>query len=371
MKIAFAGVALMVLFSSTGAQAGCGAPPDPVTHVKLSGHPFSAIPSHDGCTIFVSLPGNGQSRIATLNRSAPTPAREVAVEGEVTGMNLSPDSRFLAAATGSGVAVFDTARLTDGAGDALLTASDDGAHAGSIYTAFTPDGHFLFAANERSASLSVYDARGLPQSLKHIGQIAVGRAPVGLTFSPDGKYLYSTSQVGPETWPLRCTREGPRHPEGLLAVIDVAKATSDPAHAVLAGVAAGCNPVRVALAPGGTLFVTARGDDALEAFDAQKLLIDAPHAQLAKVRVGSSPVGVIAAGGKIVVTNSDRFGGGDHQTLSVLEPANLAAPQASIPAGGFPRELSVTADGALLLATNFASRDIELIDLARLDAAEK
>ena len=34
-------------------------------------------------------------------------------------------------------------------------------------------------------------------------------------------------------------------------------------------------------------------------------------------------------------------------------------------------DMRMAADGSTLLATNFNSRDVELIDLSRLDAAEK
>jgi DNA-binding beta-propeller fold protein YncE len=41
----------------------------------------------------------------------------------------------------------------------------------------------------------------------------------------------------------------------------------------------------------------------------------------------------------------------------------------TIPAGSFPRELAVTADGHVLVLTNFASRTVELVDLTRLPVA--
>ncbi|MCG6955955.1 MAG: hypothetical protein LJF04_08180 [Gemmatimonadetes bacterium] len=37
----------------------------------------------------------------------------------------------------------------------------------------------------------------------------------------------------------------------------------------------------------------------------------------------------------------------------------------SIPAGAFPRELRLTADGRTLLVTNYASRTLEVVDLER------
>lgn len=257
-----------------------------------------------------------------------------------------------------------------GAGRPIVASSNGGPHADSIYVAFTADRHLLLVANERSASLSVYDTSDLPAHFKVIGRVGVGAAPVGLAISPDGKYLYSTSEVGPGSWPPKCTSEGPPHPEGMLLVIDIAKAGSDRAHSVLGGVPAGCNPVRVVLSPdGGTLYVTARGDNELESFEAAALITNPVYARPARIPVGVSPVGVIAVGNKVIVADSDRFGGSNNGALSVLNAADLLARWSSIPAGGFPRELSVTPDQHTLLVTNFATGDLELIDLRRLEQA--
>jgi len=145
---------------------------------------------------------------------------------------------------------------------------------------------------------------------------------------------------------------------------------SDLDKAVVARVPAGCNPVRVALSPAGDrVYVTARGSNAVQVFDAGKLLGDREHSLQASVPVGQSPVGLAVDGAHVFVANSDRFGGGQHQSLSVLDPAHLDASAGSIPAGGFPRELRITSDGKSLLVTNFESGSVELIDLARLDEA--
>jgi DNA-binding beta-propeller fold protein YncE len=362
-----------LLFAASGARADCNQPtPEPVTQIEVFGHPFSAIPTADGCAIFVSLPAEKQSRLSVFKRDNGTlnKLHDLAAPGQLTGMALSPDGRFLAGANGAGVLVFDTGKLLAGAEDPLIASSDDGPHSGSIYAAFSPDGRLLFIANERSASLSVYDVAALPGGLKLIGQVPVAGSPVGLTFSPDGKYLYSTSQAGPRSWEAKCTSEGPPHPEGVLLIIDASKAAADPAKSMVGGVAAGCNAVRVALSPdAATAYVTARGANAVLAFDTGKLVSDPTHALRTTVPVGTSPVGVTAAQDKVFVTNSSRFAGGANQSLSVLDAGNLSGPQTSIAAGGFPRELKVTADGRTLLVTNFSSGSLELVDLARLPAA--
>lgn len=365
---------LMVCAQS--ARADCNqAAADAVTHIALAGHPFSAIPSSDGCTIFVSLTAAKNSHIAVLKRDngLVTLLHDIPAEGLLTGMALSPDGRFLAAANGAGATLFDTVKLVAGADKPALGYLNDRPGAGSIYTAFTPDQHFLFVSDERAQALTVYDFAGIlaGRGVKPVGEVRTGDAPVGLAFSPDGKRLYSTSEVASPSG--GCSENGGRtHGEGALMVIDVAHAATDPSGAVMSRVSAGCSPVRVALSPDGTtVYVTARGQNALLVFDAAKLLDDREHALIAKIAVGVSPVGVVATKDKLFVTNSNRFGGGANQSVSVLDARDLSAAQASIPAGGFPRELKLTADGNTLLVTNFVSSTLELVDLARLTQAAK
>lgn len=370
------GVALAgLLLAGTAARADCNQPAaTPVLQVPLPGHPFSAIPSADGCTIFVSLTAK-DSHLAVLKRESGTVTllHTVAAIGQLGGMALSPDGRYLVAANGAGVTLFDTAKLVAGTDKPELGYLNDRAGAGSIYAAFTPDQHLLFVSDERSQSITVYDFAGLlaGKGAKPVGEIRTGDAPVGLAFSPDGTRLYSTSEVAAPSG--GCMENGGRsHGPGSLMVIDVARAATDPSGAVLARVSAGCSPVRVALSPdGATAYVSARGQNALMVFDTAKLLADSDHALTTQVTVGTAPVGVAAAKGKVFVTNSNRFGGGDAQSVSVLDAADLSAAPAVIAAGGFPRELKTTADGNTLLVTNYASGTLELVDLARLDQAAK
>ena len=353
------------------AQADCNQPAaQAVTQVPVDGHPFSAIPAADGCTVFVSFLGK-LSRIAVLKRDNGTlsVSQTVSIEGKVAGMALSPDGRFLAAANGAGALLFDTATLARGDAHPLHDLRVD-AEAGSINVAFSPDGHLLFIANEKAATISVFDVSGLPAAPKAIGKLSTGNAPVGMTFSADGKLLYATSEIGSSSWAPKCTSEGKPHPSGMLLVFDISKAATDSSIAMAAGVAAGCNAVRVMLSPdGGTAYVTARGDNAVHVLDTARLMTDPTHALKTSITVGSSPVGLAVAGANVFITNSDRFGGGVNQTVSVLDATHPEAPARTIPAGGFPRELKLTADGNTLLVTNFATQTLELVDLKRLDQA--
>jgi DNA-binding beta-propeller fold protein YncE len=361
------------IWGSTEARADCNQPmPDPVAHVPVPGHPFSAIPTADGCNLFVSLTDAKTSHLVVLKRDngVVTVLHNLAAPGQLTGMALSPDGRFLAAANGSGVTLFQTDKLIAG-DEKPMGYLNDRSGAGSVYAGFSPDQHLLFVSDENNQAITVYDFAGLfkGKGSKPVGEIRTGAAPVGLAFSQDGKLLYSTSEVASSTG--ACSEGGGRtHGPGILMVIDVAKAAITPSDAVLGRAEAGCSPVRVALsADGAKAYVTARGQNQLLVFDTAKLQAGGTSL-VAQIPVGTSPVGVAAAKDKIFVTNSNRFGGNSNQSISVVDAQNLSAPQTNIPAGGFPRELKFTPDGNALIVTNFASGTVELVDLARLGQAQ-
>jgi DNA-binding beta-propeller fold protein YncE len=368
---------LLLLAPAARAQRpDCAKPPtEPVMQVPLPGHPFSAIPSRDGCSIFVSLPAQ-TSHLLVLSRAngAVTIAHDITAEGGLAGMRLSPDGKLLAATNQVGISLFNTAKLIAGDPQPLIGYLKDSPNAGTVYTIFSADGRLLFVADENTHGLTVHDLAALAATGKDsvIGRIATGNAPVGLALSPDGKLLYSTSEVG--TGGSRvCAPEGggggPQHPQGRLMVIDVAKAAAEPGHAVIANAPAGCSPVRVALsADGSHAYVTLRGDNAVAIFDTTKLIAGA-QGPVTKISVTTTPVGIAVTGGRVFVTNSGRFGN-QEQTLSVLDEADPTKPALTIPAGKFPRELVVTPDGNTLLAINFGSGTLELVDLTRLGARQ-
>lgn len=351
--------------------ADCAKPPaQAVMQVTLPGHPFSAIPSPDGCTIFVSITGR-PSHVLVLSRAdgAVTVSHDVEAQGALTGMRLSPDGKVLAT-NQVGVSLFNTAKLISGDPKPLIGYLNDSSDAGSVYTIFSADGRLLFVADENTHRLTVHDLAAVAATGKDSipGTVPTGNAPVGLALSPDGKLLYSTSEDGEGGSASACASEGPRqgrHPQGRLMVIDVAKTATDPKGAVAADVEAGCSPVRVALsADGGRAYVTARGENAVLMFNTAKLIAGTKEPP-AKLPVSTSPVGIALAAGRIFVANSGRFGNQD-QTISVLDEADPTKPTLTIAAGKFPRELMVTPDGNTLLVTNFGSGTLELIDLAKL-----
>jgi YVTN family beta-propeller protein len=278
--------------------------------------------------------------------------------------------------------------LAGAAGDPILGYIKDGEFPGSVYVNTTADDRLLFVSDEAAQAVTVINlqkarAEGFKESAI-IGKIPTGRAPIALTFSPDGRWLYTTSQIAPEglKWPVECKPEGadpataqPRFPQGAIIVVDVAKAATDPANSVAASVQAGCSPVRLVVSPDGArAYVTARNSNALLAFDTAKFQTDAANARVGTVPVGSSPVGVAVAneGRQVFVSNSNRFARDQtvRQTLTVIDAARVsegaAAVLGSVPAGLFPREFGRTPDGQTLFVSNYISSELEVIDLKRV-----
>ncbi len=265
---------------------------------------------------------------------------------------------------------------------------------GTFDLTITLDGKFAFIANEYGMASGTtaqgnigvvalaYDADGnITSDSALLGQISTGgQAIAGVTLSPDGTRLYVTSEIAV----TGVTASGADNPvlfhgdclqaagtaataNGLLSVIDVAKAEAAPSSAaILATVNAGCSPVRmVETSTQDTLWVTARGDNRVLAFSPGMLELNPDNALIGYADTGgTAPVGMALFGNEqlLAVANSNRFGGGTANAtiLSIAVPAAATVLQ-TIPTGTFPREITVGADDATLYLTNYDSEGLEVI----------
>lgn len=57
--------------------------------------------------------------------------------------------------------------------------------------------------------------------------------------------------------------------------------------------------------------------------------------------------------------------------VAAVRARNSAAELGTIPAGAFPREMSVSADGRTLFVTNFGSNSLQVMDVEHLPIAPK
>jgi DNA-binding beta-propeller fold protein YncE len=400
-QIAVAALFVVILCSCVSAQTSraastsrCNAAPaQAVSFVSLPGHPFSTIPSNDGCWLFVTLTSSSPTSangVAMLRRTDGriTVEKVFPVEAAPTGMVMTHDGKLLIVADDEYVVFMDVMRMTTGRSDPILGYMSESGSSGRVYANVTADDKFLFLSDENTESISVINlakarAEGFKETAR-VGKIPVGDAPIALTFSPDGKWLYTTSQLAPKSlnWPIACKPEGAdpatakeKYSQGAIIVVDVLRAQTDPAHSIVSSVPAGCSPVRLAISPSGDrVYVTARNSNALLAFDTNALRSDVEHAQIGKVPVGSAPVGVAVVndGKLVIVTNSNRFATDQtaRQTMSVIDAARVGEGQkaliGTVPAGIFPREFGQSSDGKTLFAANYNSSELEVIDLTRI-----
>jgi DNA-binding beta-propeller fold protein YncE len=283
------------------------------------------------------------------------------------GEALTPDGRYLLVTSGSGLAVFRVSDLEHGPVNPVGTLLSPGQkHA--VEVAVTPDGRYALVTYQGTANVGVFN---LHRALHHgftaadlAGLIPVGPTPIGVAMSPNGGLAYVTSE------PRKPSASG----NGVVNVIDMAKAEARPATAVIKTVSAGCKPSRVIVsADGQRLWVTAGGSNALLAFSAPKLLSDPGHALLARVPVGPLPLGLtfVNHGRRIVVADSDR----DNQphagpSLAVVDVGKALAGQPAlagfVPTGTTPRQFAMVRGSSTLLVTNTDSGQLESLDAAKL-----
>ena len=299
---------------------------------------------------------------------APTLVRTISVSrSPVSGVALTTDGHYLLAIGATGAYVLSVPGVEDGSPDPVVgTLSIPNELVDSPIEVITSrDSRFAFVSIEFSDEIAVFDLRAAIahefRSSGFLGTIGLGRLVAGMAISPDGKWLYATSEgVG-------------SRPEGALSVINVRRAEIDPANAVRANVTAGCGPVRVAASPDGhSVWVTARESNALLRFSTSQLLRHPADALTADLRVGQAPVAlaVVNDGRQVVVGDSNRFSvPGSTAALTVVNTSSARPRTPAIagylPSGLFPREESLEPNGTLLF-TDVDSKQLEVVETSQL-----
>jgi DNA-binding beta-propeller fold protein YncE len=365
------------------------------------GHPTEAMETPNGQYVLVTVDmgmGAGRSSGIEVLRWEGEKLKKVAVQDlgreNAQGIVLIPGTQTLAVGmSNAGVAFMPLADALTGKAKVQVLGQGEGS--GSGYLAVTPDGQFLFVANEYGDGGNVgvialhRDEQGMvhPETVAHI---PTPRATPGVAISADGTRVYAVGEVVPPAVAERLAGHGVAElersgcvqgggdqgrPNGAMFVIDVAKAEElavgvSPREAqraaVTAMVDAGCSPVReVVGADGGLVYVTARGDDRVLVFDAKKLESDPAGAFVRAIPSGGeAPVGLrLFDGGKaLLVANSNRFAGGaGNATVIDLSDADKPVLRQTIKTGEFPRNIAASADGKTLYLTVFSGDELMVL----------
>jgi DNA-binding beta-propeller fold protein YncE len=138
-------------------------------------------------------------------------------------------------------------------------------------------------------------------------------------------------------------------------------------------------PARVIASDDGkTVWVTARGSNAVLGFSASGLRKDPKQALMADVPVGNTPIGVALANGgsRLIIADTNiPPGGHEHASPSpgTLAVVNVAAALARkpallgyIPSGALPREFGLVPGGRDLIVSDNGSMQIQVVDVSKL-----
>lgn len=356
--------------------------------IPLPGHPFKAIASSNGQWLFVSIDSQSAASngIAILHKQGAQIClqRVIPLSGTPLGLILTKSEHMLLVANSTNIAFIDVALAEKGAQGAVLGYVQEHSSSSTVDVILSQNERYGFAANENDGTVSVIDfSRILAHDFSTkalIGQITLGTAPVGMAVSLDDRYLYiltgnKTGASSTQNAAAPCSSSS----QGALEVADITRVNQDAAHAVVAKIAAGCDPARLLLASdSATIWVAARGDNKVLAFNTAMLLTNPASALLATVDVGPAPIGLalVQSDDVLIVANSNGFQQPQQpQTLTVLgvrsviegKPAVLS----TIKVGAFPRELTLEADAQTVLLTNFNSNTLLIIDSAKLPGPKK
>lgn len=376
------------------------------TSYATAGFPFSALVSRSG-VVLVSVTTDGSAESVTgvqvfkyrQRRLIPDcvnalPASLPSSGTEAMGLSLFHEEKD--AAMGLRLAGEIFYRVKD-----LVACNSDGyvvpqaaSNVATFSVAGTRDGTFAFIAQYGTALATAaygnvgvvaierdFDGNFTGETLL-IGQIPTGgSAVVGMTLSSDGRRLYVITEVAASNTvaagsgnPILAKNDcvlqpgSPVNNNGLLTVIDVAKAQIYPnSAAIVATVAAGCWPVRLTeTRDQRTLWVSARGDNRVLAFSTAALERNPDRSLLGYADTGgTAPVGIrlFHHDRFLAVANSNRFNTGvTNLTILDVRCADSAKVVQTVPTGTFPREINVAEDGSTLYLTNYFSKTFQVIE---------
>jgi DNA-binding beta-propeller fold protein YncE len=365
-----------------------------VQEVQLPGSAFAATTTPNGRYVFVSMVAkqggetNGIAIIRQRKKSASL-IRVLDTGADTYGLAITRNGKYLVdtvqrennSTAPEGVQFIDVRKAIAGKPGALLgTVPTSPVTASSIEVVLSNDDRFVFASNEYDETVSVIDFKkalasgGGPTPI--VGAIPVEHAPVGMTISGDGRYLYITNEAAlssdPDYDDKVCTiPQGTGNPPptapgpyGTLNVVNVNNAEINPAGAGRVSLYAGCSPTRVLLSQDDKIvWVSARDDNNLLAFSAAAILANAANPLLSTTPVGVAPDGAqpFNHGRYIAVANTNRFYTGQAGTVTILDYSKAlngdgnAATVGTFSAGAFPRQWAISPNGKYLYLTEFGS----------------
>jgi gliding motility-associated-like protein len=186
---------------------------------------------------------------------------------------------------------------------------------------------YAYIANSQSNTVSVIDTA----TNEVVATINSGSGPVGVSASPNGKFVYVTN-VGSNT----------------VSVISTAS------NAVMTTISVGTSPYGISVSPDGSrVYVTNNNrNGTLSVIDAATNIV------VATIPIGPDPLGITVSpdGSRVYVANESPTG-----TVSVINTSTNTV-VATIPVGSNPFGIAVSPDGSLVYVTNNQSNTVSVIN---------
>ncbi|MFN0112228.1 MAG: beta-propeller fold lactonase family protein [Blastocatellia bacterium] len=313
--------------------------------IPVSDLPMNMILSNDGRYLLVTTNGNGDQTVDIINLTAGQSVQTIKVAKSWLGIALSPDGKrlFVSGGDDNEILVYDFAvgkataagkinlgsedyHKLDGRGRDAARRAGTGEFAFPSGIAVTPDGKWLYAAENLTHKVAVVDLA----SQKVVKKIEVGEYPYDCEIARDGKRLYVSN------WGSRS-----------LAVIDTTS------NSVTATIPVGDHPNDIELTKDGkTLYVANANSNTVSVVDTAQLKeIEAISTALhPKSPAGSTPNAVALSPDEktLFIANADN----NNVAIADVAKRGAAEIEGFIPTGWYPTSVRVSKDGKRIFVAN-------------------
>ncbi len=275
------------------------------------------------------------STIGILDRTFTVTSVQEQLQGHAfIGVAITPDGYvYVANPDAKAVYVLDTSK-----GELIHTL---GVGKRPVGVAASPNGRFVYVTNRGDDTVSVIDtgihSDGSPEVIGP--PIEVGRTPIGVAVSPDGRYIYVANLDGN-------TKDDEN---GSLSVI-----AASSGEVVWSVEDLGKDPVGVAVSPNGEyVFITNHGDNTLSVIDTNTR--EEVTGLYTRIKVGRAPMGVAVSPSGDYIYVASRKSDSQNGTVPVIQTADDVVDYDVVKTvydvGKQPVGVSVTPDGAYVYVT--------------------
>ena len=258
--------------------------------------------------------------VTPIDTATNTPGALIDVGGSPKQLSITPNNQtaYLSIFPNAAVQPLDLTTMPPTPGSLISVNEPRG-------SAITPDGSFVFVANDTNTVTPIDIATNTPQST-----IAVGNIPVDIAITPNGLKAYVANNGSKNVTPINLTNRSPGTPISVVG-----------------------NPQAIAITPDGqTAYVVGQGPDEVTPIDLNN------NTTLTPISVGDAPFDIaISPNGTIaLVTNANS------NSVSVINLSNNSV-SSTLTGFNLPIGVAITPDGKKGFVVNGGDNTVTPIDL--------